>query len=232
MPWNIIDVIFFFQRIFSQEYKRVSLQHVFAVIAVIHLYYHPQLGFEINCGSDNKCVDNLKVDFNFTRWDTEMNPELCVCVSFVLFLQAQRVHVSVLRLQIQWWNRKIDRIYICLFFIWVCSVVHWNADLIWMIWSNTGLSNIRISSYHDNAHTKIVYVTPESLCRAYMWLLQTSSSTFTFLFVFYHLPVLPRLKWALMNCWTWRYRWRTKVKTPTTAALFWHTQPDSLTGSS
>ncbi|KAJ7984486.1 hypothetical protein DPEC_G00355320 [Dallia pectoralis] len=27
--------------------------------------YHP-LGFEINCGSDNNCVDNLKVDFNFT----------------------------------------------------------------------------------------------------------------------------------------------------------------------
>uniref|UniRef100_A0A3Q4H5A8 VWFA domain-containing protein n=1 Tax=Neolamprologus brichardi TaxID=32507 RepID=A0A3Q4H5A8_NEOBR len=25
------------------------------------------LGFEINCGTDNKCVDNLKVDFNFTR---------------------------------------------------------------------------------------------------------------------------------------------------------------------
>ncbi|XP_039472530.1 integrin alpha-M-like [Oreochromis aureus] len=27
---------------------------------------HP-LGFEVNCGTDNKCVDNLKVDFNFTR---------------------------------------------------------------------------------------------------------------------------------------------------------------------
>ncbi|XP_071318507.1 integrin alpha-M [Trachinotus anak] len=27
---------------------------------------HP-LGFEINCGNDNRCVDNLKVDFNFTR---------------------------------------------------------------------------------------------------------------------------------------------------------------------
>uniref|UniRef100_A0A8D3BPT1 Integrin, alpha M (complement component 3 receptor 3 subunit) n=1 Tax=Scophthalmus maximus TaxID=52904 RepID=A0A8D3BPT1_SCOMX len=25
------------------------------------------LGFEINCGTDNKCVDNLKVDFNFSR---------------------------------------------------------------------------------------------------------------------------------------------------------------------
>ncbi|XP_034563343.1 LOW QUALITY PROTEIN: integrin alpha-M-like [Notolabrus celidotus] len=25
------------------------------------------LGFEINCGADEKCVDNLKVDFNFTR---------------------------------------------------------------------------------------------------------------------------------------------------------------------
>ncbi|XP_030610632.1 integrin alpha-M-like [Archocentrus centrarchus] len=25
------------------------------------------LGFEINCGTDNKCVDNLKVDFSFTR---------------------------------------------------------------------------------------------------------------------------------------------------------------------
>uniref|UniRef100_A0AAZ1Y426 VWFA domain-containing protein n=1 Tax=Oreochromis aureus TaxID=47969 RepID=A0AAZ1Y426_OREAU len=25
------------------------------------------LGFETNCGNDNKCVDNLKVDFNFTR---------------------------------------------------------------------------------------------------------------------------------------------------------------------
>uniref|UniRef100_A0A3Q4MQG5 VWFA domain-containing protein n=1 Tax=Neolamprologus brichardi TaxID=32507 RepID=A0A3Q4MQG5_NEOBR len=25
------------------------------------------LGFEINCRTDNKCVDNLKVDFNFTR---------------------------------------------------------------------------------------------------------------------------------------------------------------------
>ncbi|XP_044033536.1 integrin alpha-M-like [Siniperca chuatsi] len=25
------------------------------------------LGFEINCGSDSKCVDSLKVDFNFTR---------------------------------------------------------------------------------------------------------------------------------------------------------------------
>ncbi|KAM3859600.1 integrin alpha-M-like, partial [Diretmus argenteus] len=28
--------------------------------------YHP-LGFEIHCGTDNKCVDNLKVDFDFTR---------------------------------------------------------------------------------------------------------------------------------------------------------------------
>ncbi|TDG98057.1 hypothetical protein EPR50_G00214620 [Perca flavescens] len=28
--------------------------------------FHP-LGFEINCGTDNNCVDNLKVDFNFTR---------------------------------------------------------------------------------------------------------------------------------------------------------------------
>ncbi|XP_034716994.1 integrin alpha-X-like [Etheostoma cragini] len=28
--------------------------------------FHP-LGFEINCGTDNKCVDDLKVDFNFTR---------------------------------------------------------------------------------------------------------------------------------------------------------------------
>ncbi|KAG8009159.1 Integrin alpha-M [Nibea albiflora] len=28
--------------------------------------FHP-LGFEINCGTDNTCVDNLKVDFNFTR---------------------------------------------------------------------------------------------------------------------------------------------------------------------
>ncbi|XP_071764788.1 integrin alpha-M-like [Centroberyx gerrardi] len=28
--------------------------------------YHP-LGFEINCGADDNCVDNLKVDFNFTR---------------------------------------------------------------------------------------------------------------------------------------------------------------------
>ncbi|KAL0984520.1 hypothetical protein UPYG_G00142540, partial [Umbra pygmaea] len=27
--------------------------------------YHP-LGFEINCGTDNNCIDNLKVDFNFT----------------------------------------------------------------------------------------------------------------------------------------------------------------------
>uniref|UniRef100_A0A7N8WV44 Integrin alpha-X-like n=1 Tax=Mastacembelus armatus TaxID=205130 RepID=A0A7N8WV44_9TELE len=27
--------------------------------------FHP-LNFEINCGTDNKCVDNLKVDFNFT----------------------------------------------------------------------------------------------------------------------------------------------------------------------
>ncbi|XP_027145041.1 integrin alpha-M-like isoform X1 [Larimichthys crocea] len=27
--------------------------------------FHP-LGFEINCGTDNNCVDNLKVDFNFT----------------------------------------------------------------------------------------------------------------------------------------------------------------------
>ncbi|KAM8836110.1 integrin alpha-M-like isoform 1-T1 [Spinachia spinachia] len=27
---------------------------------------HP-LGFEINCGNDNKCVDDLKVDFNFTK---------------------------------------------------------------------------------------------------------------------------------------------------------------------
>ncbi|XP_037611592.1 integrin alpha-M-like [Sebastes umbrosus] len=27
---------------------------------------HP-LGFEINCGRDDQCVDNLKVDFNFTR---------------------------------------------------------------------------------------------------------------------------------------------------------------------
>ena len=32
------------------------------------LYFLPQLGFEINCGTDNKCVDQLKVDFNFTRW--------------------------------------------------------------------------------------------------------------------------------------------------------------------
>ncbi|XP_020494164.2 integrin alpha-M [Labrus bergylta] len=28
--------------------------------------YYP-LGFEINCGNDGKCVDNMKVDFNFTR---------------------------------------------------------------------------------------------------------------------------------------------------------------------
>ncbi|KAF7659509.1 hypothetical protein LDENG_00295850 [Lucifuga dentata] len=28
--------------------------------------YHP-LGFEINCGTDETCVDNLKVDFNFTN---------------------------------------------------------------------------------------------------------------------------------------------------------------------
>ncbi|XP_070846573.1 integrin alpha-M [Chaetodon trifascialis] len=28
--------------------------------------FHP-LGFEINCGTDDKCVDNLKVDFNFTK---------------------------------------------------------------------------------------------------------------------------------------------------------------------
>ncbi|XP_072229021.1 uncharacterized protein [Leuresthes tenuis] len=28
--------------------------------------FHP-LGFEINCGADNNCVDNLKVDFNFTK---------------------------------------------------------------------------------------------------------------------------------------------------------------------
>lgn len=27
----------------------------------------PQLGFEINCGNDNNCVDDLKVDFNFTK---------------------------------------------------------------------------------------------------------------------------------------------------------------------
>ncbi|XP_035770224.1 integrin alpha-X-like [Neolamprologus brichardi] len=26
-----------------------------------------ELGFDINCGTDNKCVDNLKVDFTFTR---------------------------------------------------------------------------------------------------------------------------------------------------------------------
>lgn len=31
-------------------------------------YSCPQLYFEINCGTDNQCVDNLKVDFNFTRW--------------------------------------------------------------------------------------------------------------------------------------------------------------------
>uniref|UniRef100_A0A3Q1IY12 VWFA domain-containing protein n=1 Tax=Anabas testudineus TaxID=64144 RepID=A0A3Q1IY12_ANATE len=29
------------------------------------LTFHP-LGFEINCGTDGKCVDNLKLDFNFT----------------------------------------------------------------------------------------------------------------------------------------------------------------------
>ncbi|KAE8284273.1 Integrin alpha-M CD11 antigen-like family member B [Larimichthys crocea] len=28
--------------------------------------FHP-LGFEFSCGTDNNCVDNLKVDFNFTR---------------------------------------------------------------------------------------------------------------------------------------------------------------------
>uniref|UniRef100_A0A3Q4MQ39 VWFA domain-containing protein n=1 Tax=Neolamprologus brichardi TaxID=32507 RepID=A0A3Q4MQ39_NEOBR len=33
---------------------------------------HP-LGFEINCGTDNKCVDNLKVDFNFTRGENSYN---------------------------------------------------------------------------------------------------------------------------------------------------------------
>uniref|UniRef100_A0A3B4EV25 VWFA domain-containing protein n=1 Tax=Pundamilia nyererei TaxID=303518 RepID=A0A3B4EV25_9CICH len=32
----------------------------------------PQLGFEINCGNDNKCVDNLKVDFNFTRCEVKV----------------------------------------------------------------------------------------------------------------------------------------------------------------
>lgn len=26
-----------------------------------------QLQFEINCGTDDKCVDNLNLDFNFTR---------------------------------------------------------------------------------------------------------------------------------------------------------------------
>ncbi|KAM9715733.1 integrin alpha-M-like [Menidia menidia] len=28
--------------------------------------FHP-LGFEINCGTDNKCIDNLRVEFNFTE---------------------------------------------------------------------------------------------------------------------------------------------------------------------
>ncbi|XP_026018701.1 integrin alpha-M-like [Astatotilapia calliptera] len=30
------------------------------------------LGFEINCGTDNTCVDNLKVDFNFTRSEVKV----------------------------------------------------------------------------------------------------------------------------------------------------------------
>ncbi|XP_029978081.1 integrin alpha-M-like [Sphaeramia orbicularis] len=45
----------------SNENLRPSLLQQTPLVA-IH-----QLGFEINCGTDNKCVDNLKVDFNFTR---------------------------------------------------------------------------------------------------------------------------------------------------------------------
>ncbi|KAL3967661.1 phylloquinone omega-hydroxylase/docosahexaenoic acid omega-hydroxylase [Sarotherodon galilaeus] len=33
------------------------------------------LGFEINCGIDNKCVDNLKVDFSFTRSEVKVGIE-------------------------------------------------------------------------------------------------------------------------------------------------------------
>uniref|UniRef100_A0A3Q2X691 VWFA domain-containing protein n=1 Tax=Haplochromis burtoni TaxID=8153 RepID=A0A3Q2X691_HAPBU len=44
-----------------QSVNKTSCKYFFPSCAL------PQLGFEINCGNDNKCVDNLKVDFNFTR---------------------------------------------------------------------------------------------------------------------------------------------------------------------
>ena len=49
-------------------------------------YSLQQLPFEINCGNDNNCIDNLKVDFNFTRWDwfSNVKPDLGVWIYCII----------------------------------------------------------------------------------------------------------------------------------------------------
>ncbi|XP_042073308.1 integrin alpha-M-like, partial [Haplochromis burtoni] len=42
------------------------------------------LGFEINCGTDNKCVDNLKLDFNFTSFILHRSSEVKVGIDELL----------------------------------------------------------------------------------------------------------------------------------------------------
>lgn len=54
------ELRYMFEGLPSRENLRPSLLQQTQTVA-IH-----QLGFEINCGTDNNCVDNLKVDFNFT----------------------------------------------------------------------------------------------------------------------------------------------------------------------
>uniref|UniRef100_A0A6Q2YY61 VWFA domain-containing protein n=1 Tax=Esox lucius TaxID=8010 RepID=A0A6Q2YY61_ESOLU len=50
----------------------ISVCHLKDTSTSLHFFFNdkcvifPKLGFEINCGTDNNCVDNLKVDFNFT----------------------------------------------------------------------------------------------------------------------------------------------------------------------
>uniref|UniRef100_A0A3P8XP21 VWFA domain-containing protein n=1 Tax=Esox lucius TaxID=8010 RepID=A0A3P8XP21_ESOLU len=65
----------------APNYRLCVVEHLSSAISVCHLkdtstslhfffndkcVIFPKLGFEINCGTDNNCVDNLKVDFNFT----------------------------------------------------------------------------------------------------------------------------------------------------------------------
>ncbi|GLD71281.1 integrin alpha-M-like protein [Lates japonicus] len=54
------ELRFTFDGVFSNTNLKPSLAQEAKTTAI-----YP-IGFEINCGTDNKCVDNLKVDFNFT----------------------------------------------------------------------------------------------------------------------------------------------------------------------